>query len=216
MPPTRIYRVARSGQVTQYSIIDPLDANLDKGSHRFDVLGGGVLYAATVRAGSYGETLARFRIPASIRQKVEEIDGQGDRMVCGGVPADWRAQRVMATLSLDDPLPFLDVEAPQTHEYLTSALADELAGLGRDVLNVSDVRGPNRRLTRAIASWAYRAVNDSDEPIYSGIRYVSKLGDWECWAIFDGTAVTVDQIEVIQTSDRDIEQVASLFGLRLF
>jgi hypothetical protein len=214
--PKQIYRVARSGQVERFSRIDPSEAALASSGNRFDVLGGGVLYGASTPSGCYAETLARFRLSAGMRQKVEEMDADGSRMACGGVPADWRARRTRATLSMRDPLPFLDVEHPATHEYLTSQMASELAALGLSVLDVAAVRGPNRHVTRAIASWAYAATNDDDELRYSGIRYVSKLGDWECWAIFDGTPVEVDEIQVITTSDPHLEEVSNLYGLRLF
>ncbi len=36
-----------------------------------------------------------------------------------------------------DSLPFLDVEHPATHEYLTAALADQLSGFGIAQLDVS-------------------------------------------------------------------------------
>ncbi|MFT4085523.1 MAG: hypothetical protein QM638_23315 [Nocardioides sp.] len=35
-------------------------------------------------------------------------------MVIGGVAQDWRLQRVLATIRLVDPLPFLDVEAQES------------------------------------------------------------------------------------------------------
>lgn len=51
-------------------------------------------------------------------------------MVVGEVPQDWRLQRLLATIRLVDPLPFLDVEAPETHEFLSEVLSSDLVGLG--------------------------------------------------------------------------------------
>lgn len=55
--------------------------------------------------------------------------------MCGGIPADWRARRLKVQVDLPDALPFVDVEAPQTHTYLTAAMAPGLAGLGVDALD---------------------------------------------------------------------------------
>jgi hypothetical protein len=137
-------------------------------------------------------------------------------MVCGGVPADWRARRVKATLQVVDPLPFVDVEHAETHEYLSTEMADELNALGAPILDVGAVRGKDRRITRAIANWAYTALDDDGSPQYSGIRYMSRLSDWECWAIFDGSDVKSEKIDLIQTSDPDLQRVTNLFGLRIF
>lgn len=137
-------------------------------------------------------------------------------MVCGGVPADWRARRVRATLRVEDPLPFLNVEEPATHELLTTEIASQLSQFEVDVLDVSHVRGRDRRVTRAIASWAYHAVDDDDQPIFSGIRYVSRLGDWECWAIFDGSQIVEVEQAVIQATDADLKKIAEMFRLRIF
>lgn len=45
----------------------------------------------------------------------------------GGVPQDWRARRLMIEAATIDPLPFVDVEDPDTHEFVTSAMAPQLA-----------------------------------------------------------------------------------------
>ncbi|MGI8887526.1 MAG: RES domain-containing protein [Nocardioidaceae bacterium] len=52
--------VGRNSGLLNYSTISPTDAELPKAGNRFDVPGGGVLYAATTRAGCFVETLARF------------------------------------------------------------------------------------------------------------------------------------------------------------
>lgn len=136
-------------------------------------------------------------------------------MICGGVPADWRHRRVRVSVALVEPLPFLDVEAPQTHEFLTTELADRLTPLGVTVLDVAQVRGPNRLITRAIATWAFGVLND-DGFRYAGIRYMSRLGDHECWAVFQGIEVPERSRATITTSDPDLTAVADQFGLRIF
>jgi hypothetical protein len=82
-------------------------------------------------------------------------------------------------------------------------MSEVLVGLGfENPLDVSTVRGSNRLLTRAIASWAYHATDESDEAKYSGIKYVSRLGHHECWAVFDGTPIQMLGTAVIRRMTR--------------
>jgi hypothetical protein len=173
------------------------------------------LYAASDPKGCYAETLARFRISARVRAAVERVEPGGTHMICGGVPADWRARRVKAALRVQDPMPFLDIEDPLTQELLTTEMAAQLSQFDVDVLDVAHVRGRDRRVTRAIASWAYHAVDD-DQPMFSGIRYVSRLGQWECWTIFDESQIVEVDQSVIQAKDPDLTEIAEAFGLRIF
>jgi hypothetical protein len=46
-------------------------------------------------------------------------------MEVGSVAADWRVRRSLVEFGLEDPLPFLDVDAPETHTYLTEVMAAE-------------------------------------------------------------------------------------------
>jgi hypothetical protein len=126
--------VARVEAVLDSSEISSEDVAQDKAGNRFDVPGGGILYCATMRQGCYAETLSRFRPSAAVREAVSGLDP--NHMAVGGVPADWRARRVMARLRADNPLPFLDVADPRTHEYLTSVLAGEIAAL--DIAHIDD------------------------------------------------------------------------------
>ena len=146
-------------------------------------------------------------------------------MVCGGVPADWRARRVKVCLELVDPLPFLDVESASTQEFLTTELADELAELEVGVLDVAAVRGPNRLITRTIATWAFQAGMQQDDSgnltvpdgfLYSGIRYLSRMGNHECWAIFQGAQVIEVSRHTISLSDPDLKAASDSFELRIF
>lgn len=59
-------------------------------------------------------------------------------IVCGGVPQDWRLRRRLATLHASEPLPFLDVDAPETQAFLSEELAGTLIALGyADNLDIS-------------------------------------------------------------------------------
>lgn len=135
-----LFRVARADQPLRFSQIAPADVPLPKAGKRFDVPGGGILYCATEAAGCYAEVLARFRPSAAVRAAVQDEDP--GFMICGGVPADWRDRRLEVELDLVDALPFLDVEHEATHEYLTTAVAREMAALSIPLIDVGVIRGP--------------------------------------------------------------------------
>lgn len=208
-----LFRVARSDRPLTESRISVEDAAQRRAGNRFDVLGGGVLYLGSTALSCYLETLARLRPTAKMRTLLAEEDPEF--MVCGSVPRDWRSRRLQLTVTLPGSLPFLDVEDPRTHEYLTAAMAPPLAALGVPQLDVSDVRGRDRTLTRAIASWAY-AARDVDGPLYSGIRYLSRHGEHECWAVFDGTPLTETARTTIELTTPDFAEAINTFGLRAF
>lgn len=213
-PPGRLYRIARRGRALDHSWITPADAVLTRSGNRFDVAGGGVLYFGTTAAGCFAETLARFRPTAAMRAIVADEDA--GFVVCGGVPQDWRTQRLLVSAEAIDPLPFVDVEHPDTHEFLTSSMAPQLDALGVSVLDVPALRGPNRAVTRAIATWVYAATDPDGSPTYSGIRYISRLGNHECWAVFDGTELQVRDRTSLELTNPDLQAVAARFGLRIF
>lgn len=212
--PGRLYRVARADGPLRFAQIDPADVPLPNAGNRFDVPGGGVLYCATMSTGCYAETLSRFRPSAAVRAAVQAEDPHF--MVCGGVPADWRNRRLKVTVTVVDPLPFLDVEDERTHEALTTELAKELSALSVPAVDVSVIRGPNRLVTRAVAAWAYSAIDQQGNYAYGGIRYMSRLGKHECWAVFDGTDVREVARDTIHRDDPDLHHVASGWDLKIF
>lgn len=207
--PPSLWRVGRVSDPIHFSEIDPVDAAVAKGGNRFDVPGGEVLYAATRPTGAYAETIARYRPSAAMKALPHETGF----MNAGGVPADWRFRRALVQLALEDPLPFLDVDATATHTYLTEAIPHLLAQHEVSNLDVSDVRGPNRLLTREIARFAYTATDADGRLEYAGIRYMSKVGEHECWAIFGGAEVSTIRTLPIEKSDRDLLAVAAAFDL---
>jgi len=184
VPPRILWRCGRPGGILYFSAITPAVDVLDDAGNRFDVLGAGVMYAATTRCGAYMESLQTFRPSNAARAAASAA--QTGLMIVGGVPADWRTTHAMGEFTLDHPLPFLDLEHPTTRRALEHELAGDLAALGVKNLDIPDVRSEHRRVTRTIATWAYLAHGAaSGDLAYSGIRYVSKLDDQECWAIFD-------------------------------
>lgn len=210
--PTTLWRVGRVlPDPLSFSTLSAEDAASPRKGNRFDVLDAGVLYAATDSAGCFAETLAHLRPTAAMRAIRAESDEH--LMEVGAVAADWRVRRALVSFGLADPLQFLDVDAPATHTYLTQALADELVVLAIDNLDVAITRGNNRLLTRAIAAWAFAAVDDAGARRFAGIRYGSRLGPYECWAIFEGATI-VNRVEnAIPKADAALLVFANDFGL---
>lgn len=144
-------------------------------------------YFATKPMACFGETLSRFRPNPLLADAAEEEGFMG----IGQVPADWRHQRVLLRAELEPTaarpcIQFLDVEARNTREHLRTELGAMLVYYGQEELDVSTVRGDDRRITRWIAKWAYDTLNAEGQRMFAGLRYLSRLDTkWECWAVFD-------------------------------
>ena len=208
--PDRLYRVALAPNGLAFTYIDPVDAVMPRAGNRFDVPGGGVLYCCTQLEGCYRETLARLR-PSVLASGLDE-DSDNHYMRAGCVAASWRDSRRVFTISLENAAPFIDVEAQPTRSHLDEVLGSRLS----DHLDISDVRGRDRILTRTIAEWAYGQLDQDGMGMYSGIRYMSRLGDYECWAVFDGAPIAeAGPPASIELSDPELNRVAHDFHLTL-
>lgn len=210
-PPDRLWRIGRRDDPLRFALISQTDATLTRAGNRFDVPGGGVLYAATTIQGCFAETLARFRPSPAVAAAVREDPGYMDP---GGIPAAWREDRRLVSFALAAPLPFVDIDSTSTLLALGAKLHGELAPLGADELDRGGVYSANRRLTRVLASWIYSRTDDDGQPCYGGIRYESRLGrQWECWAIFDGSPLTTATTNPIDRGHPDLVAIADQFGL---
>lgn len=213
-PRDGLWRVARGDDPLRFSGRESYGAN------RFDPLtvDAGVLYFGTDLQACFGETLARLRPSLPMLTVVEEEWRALGFMSTGTVAADWRQRRSAVRVRVPADARFLDVESPATHQFLRQELALGLSALGLEDLDVAAVRGPDRRVTRLIADWAYLASDDG-EPRYAGIRYDSRIrSGWECWAVFDDEDLQLDVLEKLPvTADMPaLQDVANLFGLQVF
>ncbi len=217
-PRNGLWRVARGD--------DPLALPLSvrglstTGVNRFDPLSFdvGVLYFGTDLETCFGETLARLRPSLKVLSVVADEWRQLGFMEAGTVAADWRQRRSAVHVQLPSTARFLDVESPVTHQYLRNQLALGLSALGLDDLDVAAVRGPDRRVTRLIADWAYMA-EDQGRPRYAGIRYESRLrSGWECWALFDDEDLDLNVLATLPITAEmpALQDVARLLQLRVF
>jgi hypothetical protein len=178
----------------------------------------GVLYFGSDLETCFAETLARFRPSMAMLALVKDEWEDLGFMAVGSVAADWRQRRTAIHIHLPADLVFLDVESPVTHQFLRAELALGLSAIGLGDLDVSTVRGPDRRVTQMISEWAYMET-DGDRLRFAGIRYESRIQSGrECWALFDDDDLTIDVIETLPiTPDMPaLASVATLFGLQVF
>lgn len=213
-PTEPVYRIARTKSMLVGSKIRERDSRTQAG-HRFDLLDSGVIYCATQLEGSFAEVLSPFRKTPSVRIQIDQTTDSGF-MNHGGIPAAWREMRSIFLIDCVEPLPFLDLEDPGTLSFLDRELATVLCEVEiNSPLDISLIRGNNRRLTRAISAWAANQMDEDGEFVYSGIRYKSRLGDWECWAIFEETEVKIVRIQEIRRTNPDLLAVANLYHLTI-
>ena len=196
-----------------------------RGGNRFDSSQGNyrVVYFGSNIETRLGETLARLRPDPSLIAVVRDEWQELGFMEVGTVPAKWRADRIAVLARIDlqyfgSPTEaFVDAEDLATHQVLREELSKILAQLGYADLDVGVVRGPDRRITRAISQWAHEQTDDDGNARYAGVRYVSRLSDaWECWAVFDDVPVHVMETKTIELDLPQLDGVAKEFGLRVF
>lgn len=213
--PEVLWRVEHYKSDLNFSRINPIDAALHNAGHRFDVLGAGVLYAATFPDGAFAESLADFRPGASLAERIRAAGGDPATEAVGVVPPEWRIERRLRAIEPSGGLPFVDIDDPLTHTHLSISAATVLIEHNLQSLDVGSVRGPDRLLTRALAGWLYQQVDAVGLPRYAGIRYGSRLGGYECWAIFDGTVIRAISNDRISKDDPYLRQVGETFRMTI-
>ena len=188
-----------------------------------------IVYCATRRAAALGETMAGFLPP--LRYLAKELQADDPEVIHaraaslvdpkhprhGLVPESWRVGRHLGRTVVDPASRFVDIAAGASVNHLRSALAAEAVRLGLPDFDLSSVTGPQRRLTQACARYVYDQTDEAGQPIYAGIRYVSRLNPaWECWAIFhDRLRHTPAFAETIFPDDPGLLEAAALLGLTI-
>lgn len=213
--PSTVYRVARKHAAMRYSRIRSDDDADPKAGHRWDVVGGGVLYAGSTARVAYVETLGVLRPAPGV--VLPQADDQDRFMLPGSVPADWREARALFELSSnsdDSPHGFVDLADLQTRTALSELLQEFSRPLGVEHIDVPEVTSKNRVMTRMLARAIYSAKTENGLPRYDGIRYVSRYDPQElCWAIFDHTSIDVVRQTPIEAADPILIAVAQDLGL---
>jgi hypothetical protein len=115
-------------------------------------------------------------------------------------------------------LRFVDVDATQTLQVLRRELASVAAAVGLSDIDLGAVAGPNRLLTQEIARYVYEQHDPTGQPLYAGVRYLSRLNpEWELWAIFaDRIKHSPREVtESIRVEDPVLLEAASLLSLKI-
>jgi RES domain len=173
-----------------------------------------VLYLASQPASAYGETVAQFR------PSVKTLSQYGGRLPFGvqpSVPRDWRINRRLGSAVLFLTLPVVDLDAADTVQALRPALAPMAARLQLPDIDLNTITGPQRDLTQEAALHIYMQHDAQGQPLYAGMRYVSRLKrDWECWAIFaDRMHYRPLRIDPIAADDPHLYDAARILGLTI-
>ena len=188
-PPAQLRRVHRGDDPL---LVHPARAGTRQHAgpgNRFDRPDGQfcVLYFATTLVGCCGEVLARLCPDPVLAQLVAKDWKALGAMAPGQIPRDWRERRNASAVHLPGAPAFLDI---------------------------STVRGPDRRVTQMISQWACAARTEQGELRFAGLRYQSRLDDgWECWAVCADTDLEVEQILPVSLQMNELQQGAEAFGL---
>jgi len=164
----------------------------------------------------FGETLNRYRKDPALAFLNDEWETLGF-MAQGSVPADWRTRRTIVQVTLDADAKFFDIESPANHLLIEQELGSLLTILGVDRVDVAVLRGADRRVTRFVSEWIWGQTDMSGDPLFDGIRYLSRSNtDWECWAVYDDVVIAESERLPILKDNVDLLNVASLYDLRVF
>jgi len=121
---------------------------------------------------------------------------------------------VAVKVALRQPYAFLDIASPRSHATLTRVLAQPLSALGVDNLDTNVVSGRDRRITRLIAAWALEPDVDGLE--LAGVRYISRLGEWECWAVREDALIEITETHPVTRDIPELQHVATQWDLTVF
>lgn len=175
-------------------------------------------YFATQREAAFAETMALYRPDTEFVELLPDDDSIG----VGGLPADWRDQRLIVNARLEPSetrpyLDFVDLEDSETIAEINKDLKPILALFGIPNLTLGVLHSDDRIATSWIATYLELATDAEGHPRYAGIRYASKYGaDLECWAVFEGVEIERRSIDVIHIDDSDLKKIAKRFNLRVY
>ena len=175
-PASGLWRVSRSDRPLDPDAPRARDLRGKFTGNRYDVAGVKTLYFSSTLAGCYTEVLAPLRPSPGLSVLVGDEWDARDHWRPGCIPAGWRHRRTVTRIKLSRHYQFLDVEHPDSLDYLREGLGAGIATLGYSDLDFGLIHGPDRRVTRAIAAWAEGDMADDGEHLrFAGIRYVSRL-----------------------------------------
>ena len=63
---------------------------------------------------------------------------------------------------------------------------------------------------------AWEARDQPEYPNFAGVRFCSRLGEWECWAVFEDVLPEEQERISILRQDSALQRVAKLYELEVF
>lgn len=217
--PDVLWRVGRLPTVLESKDHGPLSMADSSAGNRFDSATGqfGVRYLGSTLQTCLGESLAPLRPKNELAALVAEEWRERGWMEVGAVPSDWRHRRRVAKVHVATNRSFLNLESRTVISGLDTTMRAAVVALGYDRLDVSILRGPDRRVTRLLADYVWSQRDPDGSQRFAGIQYLSRHNsDWECWAAFDHTPLTVVELATIEEEMPELQEVAACFGLQVF
>jgi RES domain len=194
-------------------------ADTDAGN-RFDSITADfeTIYYGKNHAACFAEILAHRRPDPAIVELIDDGDSWTSFMRPGTVEAAWRRKRLLCRVALVNPEErFLDLHDHRTLAWLNRDFRPLLVLSNLGEVTVDSITKGDRMLTRYLASWLYKLRSPTGEPLFAGIKYLSRHGsDLECWALFDRTQIELRETMTIGKDNPDLKKIADLFGLIVF
>jgi len=218
-PPGGLWRIGRAGAPLTPFRTEPQLLALPRAGNRFDAPDHGTLYFATTVHACYGETLASHRPRPELAALVAAEWDRLHHLAPAQLPRDWRTRRV--TVHITGVVVCLRAPSSMSRQPKHTRSCAWPWPLNSPIsatttLDVAAVRGPDRRLTRLIAAWAWRQRDSTGRPRYAGLRYLSRLDSrWECWAVFDDVPLLDATEHSILVDDPALVDVSALFHIGL-
>ncbi len=184
------------------------------------------IYFATQLAGAYGEVLQRhIRKAEDLEQIFADVHPSDPLLLGGQVTEDELAKYQVGTTQLDASLRFVDIWDVETRTTLhhTPEIASLVHQLGTRYLDISTISGDtreHRQLTQAIAVYVHDLTDVNGQPLYAGIRYMSRLNiSWECWAVFHDRlrhypTASQGSAQRVDPDDPELRHALSLLNIR--
>lgn len=184
-------------------------------------------YAGSSAFASLVEVLAQFRpdpvLVASLDDITgEEVDELYPTAVPGSVPSSWFHERLLAQARLLGV--FCDVAASDTIAALRPGFLDAARVLGLPDFDAAALQIAERRsLTQRVGQAVYARTDESGNPLFDGIRFLSRHGaDLELWTVFERSedgerSALLRDVSAEQLSPRhpDVTAAMWLHGLEL-
>jgi hypothetical protein len=215
-PRTGVWRLDK-GTVLTYDRLRQQDTTSTAGN-RWSSPRCGTLYCSSYKDACFAEELVALRVHPDMQDDVEEAWQTSGQPAPGMVVRDWTAKRTLLRLDVPKQYLFLDVDDETTQRILTKELRNRFDELGvhEPELTGADMRGRNRRLTRAITEWALDQQTPQAAPRIHGIAYRSSYAQRQCWAIFQHTTPpTVLESSYVYPASEPLRRVAEEYGLRV-